>query len=100
MRQDSANSQGVKAMAGPAASTPTGWVDAVTIATLFAVDPVGTGGVVVKSLAGPARERWLEICFDLMPEHCPVRRIPVQIGDDRLLGGLDLPATLRAPAHP
>lgn len=79
----------------------TGWVDAVTIASLFAVDPVATGGVVVKALAGPARDRWLDICRDLLPEDCPVRRIPVQVSDDRLLGGLDLAATLRAgrPVH-
>lgn len=101
MRQDSANNHDVGAGAGPAEPRPTGWVDAVTIASLFAVDPVGTGGVVVKALAGPARDSWLEICFGLMPEDCPVRRIPVQISDDRLLGGLDLSATLRAgrPIH-
>ena len=101
MRQDSSNNRDLEARAGPAASRPTGWVDAVTIASLFAVDPVGTGGVVVKALAGPARDAWLEICFGLMPQDCPVRRIPVQISDDRLLGGLDLSATLRAgrPVH-
>ena len=35
------------------------WSDAVTAAQLFAVDPVGTGGVLLRSRAGPVRDRWL-----------------------------------------
>ena len=43
------------------------WSDAVTAAQLFAVDPVGTGGVLVRSRAGPVRERWLTMLRAALP---------------------------------
>lgn len=72
------------------------WSDALQVAALFAVDPVGIGGVVLRALAGPARERWLRWLRELLPADAPVRRVPLHIHDARLLGGLDLAATLRA----
>jgi len=66
------------------------------VAALFAVDPLGLGGVVLRSGAGPARERWLALLADLLPVRTPWRRVPLHINDDRLLGGLDLSATLQA----
>jgi magnesium chelatase subunit D len=66
------------------------------VAALFAVDPTGLGGVVLRSGAGPARERWLALLSALLPAHTPWRRVPLHINDDRLLGGLDLSATLQA----
>jgi magnesium chelatase subunit D len=63
---------------------------------VFAVDPIGTGGVEVRALAGPVREQWLALLRELLPPSAPVRRIPLNIADGRLLGGLDLAATLRA----
>ena len=71
-------------------------VAALHAAALFAVDPVGTGGVVIRALPGPAREGWLHRLTDLLPEGTPVRRVPLHINDERLLGGLDLAATLQA----
>lgn len=71
-------------------------VAALHAAALFAVDPVGTGGVVIRALPGPAREGWLHRLSDLLPEGTPVRRVPLHINDERLLGGLDLTATLQA----
>jgi len=65
-------------------------------AALFAVDPVGLGGVVLRSSAGAPRERWLAQLRDLLPADTPWRRVPAHIDDDRLLGGLDLAATLQA----
>ena len=65
-------------------------------AALFAVDPVGLGGVVLRSGAGPARERWLALLAQWLPQGTPWRRVPLHINDDRLLGGLDLSATLQA----
>lgn len=65
-------------------------------AALFAVDPVGTGGVVVRALPGPARDGWLQCLHGLLPEGTPLRRVPLHINDERLLGGLDLAATLQA----
>ena len=65
-------------------------------AALFAVDPVGLGGVVLRSGAGPARDRWLARLANWLPAGTPWRRVPLQVNDDRLLGGLDLSATLQA----
>ena len=70
--------------------------DAAWAAALFAVDPAGLGGVSLRSLVQPARIQWLEMLRDLLPPGVPVRRIPFNISDDRLLGGLDLTATLAA----
>ena len=70
--------------------------DAAMAAALFAVDPAGLGGVCLHSLVQPARTQWLEMLRDLLPPGDPVRRIPFNISDDRLLGGLDLTATLAA----
>ena len=66
------------------------------VAALFAVDPVGTGGVVIRALATPARDAWLQLLRDLLPQGTPMRRVPLHINDERLLGGLDLAATLQA----
>lgn len=72
------------------------WSDAATAAQLFAVDPVGTGGVLVRSRAGPVRERWLTMLRAAVPISQPLKRLPLHIADGRLLGGLDLNATLLA----
>lgn len=70
--------------------------DAVLAAALFAVDPLGTGGIALRARWGPVRDEWLAMLRDLVPVGTPVRRVPPGIGDDRLLGGLDLAATLQA----
>lgn len=72
------------------------WSDAVLAAALGAIDPAGCGGIVVRAGAGPVRDRWLALQKAFLPEGAPVRRVPVHVHDDRLLGGLDLVATLRA----
>lgn len=71
------------------------WADAVLAARLFAVDPSGLGGVVLRALPGPARDRWLEILRGALPPESVVRRVPLHVTDGRLVGGLDLAATLR-----
>jgi magnesium chelatase subunit D len=71
-------------------------VAALHAAALFAVDPVGTGGVVIRALPGPARDGWLHCLSGLLPAGTPMRRVPLHINDERLLGGLDLAATLQA----
>jgi magnesium chelatase subunit D len=78
--------------------TPDGAADAraVHAAALFAVDPAGLGGIVVRAGAGPARDAWFAAVRSLVPEYAPVRRVPLHVTDGRLLGGIDLPATLRA----
>ena len=71
-------------------------VSAALAAALFAVDPVGLGGVALRSSAGAARDGWLAQLKALLPAEAPWRRVPLHINDDRLLGGLDLSATLQS----
>lgn len=71
------------------------WADATLAAAMLAVDPAGLGGVVVKGHAGPVRDQWLALVAQLLPAGSPVRKIPSHVKEDRLLGGLDLTATLR-----
>ena len=70
--------------------------DAATIAALFAVDPVGLGGVALRSPACENRDQWLALLKSLLPPQTPLRRVPLNINDTALLGGLDLGATLQA----
>ena len=65
-------------------------------ACLLAVDPVGLGGAVLRCRPGPERDRWLATLRALLPSAMQVRRLPPGIGDDALLGGLDLTGTLAA----
>ena len=69
------------------------WQRAVQVAVLFAIDPVGTGGVRLRASAGPVRDVWLNLLRNLLGV-ATLRRMPLSITDERLLGGLDLPATL------
>ena len=69
------------------------WQRAVQVAVLFALDPVGTGGVRLRAGAGPVRDMWLTLLRNLLGV-ASLRRMPLSITDERLLGGLDLPATL------
>ena len=69
---------------------------ALVAARLFAVDPHGLGGVALRAQAGPVRDIWLGALRRLLPSETPVRRVPLYVGEDRLLGGLDLTATLAA----
>ncbi|MFO1035446.1 MAG: magnesium chelatase subunit D [Geminicoccaceae bacterium] len=73
-----------------------GWDDAALVAALIAVDPTGTAGVVVRAHAGPVRDRWISYLRELLPPAMPWRRLPLHVADGRLLGGLDLAATLRS----
>ena len=56
---------------------------------LFRVDPAGFGGVVLRGPPSEARDAWLAALG-------PARRLPPGIDDARLLGGLDVAATLAA----
>ncbi|WP_027285628.1 magnesium chelatase subunit D [Rubritepida flocculans] len=68
--------------------------EAALAACLLAVDPRGLGGAVLRARAGVERERWLALFRALLPKDTPWRRLPPSIGDEALLGGLDLAATL------
>lgn len=72
------------------------WADAVQALSLLAIDPVGLGGASLRSPSGPVRDTWLSALRERLPADTPVRRMPANIGEQRLLGGLDLSATLAA----
>ncbi len=71
------------------------WRRACLAADVFALDPLGAG-VVVRGRPGPARDAWLQRLRAALPPGAPMRRVPTSIADDRLLGGLDIAATLAA----
>jgi magnesium chelatase subunit D len=71
------------------------WDIATLAAALIAVDPAGVGGISLRARAGPVRDRWLQAFAAALPKDSPQRRVPLQIADGRLLGGLDLAATLK-----
>jgi magnesium chelatase subunit D len=79
-----------------AAVPSSSWSDPALAAALMAVDPAGIGGVLVRSPPGPPREEWLAHLRGVLPQSVPFRRLPVNVPDQRLLGGLDLAATLQA----
>jgi magnesium chelatase subunit D len=69
---------------------------AALIAAILAIDPMGLGGVRIKSGPSPARDSWLVMLRQLIGLDRPWRRLPAGIAESRLLGGLDLAATLSA----
>ena len=50
----------------------------------------------LRAGAGPVREHWLSLLKEALKPGKPLRRLPLNIADERLLGGLDLAATLEA----
>lgn len=75
------------------------WHLAGLAAAVLAVDPGAMGGIVLRARSGPVRDKWLALANALT--EAPARSMPPSIADDRLLGGLDLGATLSAgaPVH-
>lgn len=72
------------------------WHWAVVSAAIYAMDPRGISGVVVAGPHGPVRDRWLALLARFRRTATEPVCVPVQITDDRLLGGIDLAATLSA----
>jgi magnesium chelatase subunit D len=72
------------------------WATALQALALFAASPQELGGVAVRAGAGPVRDAWLKLLEEALAAGMPLRRVPLHVRDDRLLGGLDLAATLRA----
>ena len=85
-------------MTGDAGSVPAvdRAADAARAACLLAIDPIGLGGAVLRAPPGPARDTWLATLRAGMEHDVPWRRLPLGVPDSRLLGGLDLSATLSA----
>lgn len=80
----------------PLDTAPVLTADSAVAAALFAVDPAGLGGVALRAGTGPERDAWLVLLRKLLPADAPWRRVPININDTALLGGLDLGATLQA----
>jgi magnesium chelatase subunit D len=69
------------------------WDDALWAAAALSVDPSGLRGVWLRAPHGPVRDEWLAQLARLDPA---LRRVPGHADSERLLGGLDLGATLHA----
>ena len=69
------------------------WDDALWAAAALSVDPSGLRGIWLRAPHGPVRDRWLA---ELTRLHPTLRRLPGHADSERLLGGLDLGATLNA----
>ena len=67
------------------------WDDALWALAALHIDPVGLHGIWLRAPHGPVRDEWLSLLQHLRPN---VRRLPKNIDSERLLGGLDLSATL------
>jgi len=67
---------------------------AVLIGRLLASDPSGLGGVILRGPSGPVRDSWLAMFWRFLPSGKPLIKVPHHVANDRLLGGLDVAATL------
>ena len=60
---------------------------------MLAVDP-GLGGVVIPAAVGSGKSTLARAFADLLPAECPFVELPLNVTEDRLIGGIDLEATL------
>jgi magnesium chelatase subunit D len=70
--------------------------DASAALHVLAVAPQALGGVRVRSRAGPERDAWLAALRGALKPSMAWHTLPLHTGDEALLGGLDLTATLAA----
>ncbi|WP_415922637.1 magnesium chelatase subunit D [Tateyamaria sp. SN6-1] len=68
------------------------WHLAAAALRILAEDPQGLGGAVVRMRAGPDRDRVIAAFKPALP----LRKLPISISDEQLMGGVDLAATLSA----
>lgn len=67
-------------------------------AALLALCPTQLGGIVIRAQNDSLRDAWVTAQRQLLPQgHC-WRRVPANISQDRLLGGIDFSATLQSGA--
>jgi len=74
------------------------WLRALQVAQLLVINPHGLGGVIVRARSGPVRDRWLaylSTIAQLGGMRLPLRKMPLGISDENLIGGIDLDQTLR-----
>jgi magnesium chelatase subunit D len=74
------------------------WQRALLVADLLASDPHALHGASIRAGAGPVRDAWLAYFLVQLARRngqpWVLHRLPLNASDDRLLGGLDLVATL------
>ena len=69
--------------------------DALLVMLLLQLDPLQLGGVHLRSRDAELTRCWLQQLRALKPPASPWRRMPLQISDERLLGGIDLETSLQ-----
>ena len=69
------------------------WQDAQLALMALQLEPVRLGGIWLRAGHGPVREAWLQRLQSLDLKQV---KIPNQVDDERLLGGIDLAQTLQA----
>lgn len=79
-------------MTGSREAAPDAFADAVLAVRLCAIDP-GLGGLILRG-GGERRDALVPAMRASLPADAPMRRLPVHVDDERLLGGIDLAATL------
>lgn len=68
------------------------WQDAQFALLALQLDPQGLGGIWLRAGHGPVREAWLA---SLQASGLQTVKVPQQVDDERLLGGMDLAQTLQ-----
>lgn len=68
--------------------------DAARIALLMAIDGAGFGGAVIDHPLHDVARQYADAFRLLLPAGAPMRRLPIGVSADRLIGGVDLAATL------
>jgi magnesium chelatase subunit D len=74
------------------------WLRALQVAQLLVINPHGLGGVILRARSGPVRDRWLTYMNNVAQlggMRLPLRKMPLGISDENLIGGIDLDQTLR-----
>ena len=75
------------------------WLRALQVAQLLVINPHGLGGVILRARSGPVRDRWLAYLNNVAQlggMRMPLRKMPLGISDENLIGGIDLDQTLRS----
>jgi magnesium chelatase subunit D len=68
--------------------------DSCLVCLLLAVDGQGLGGVVLDHPLHEVARQFTNALTTLLPDDAPQRRLPIGVSADRLIGGVDLAATL------
>ena len=79
---------------GPSHPEPVG--DAMLACRLMALDPAGFGGILLKGPPGPARDGFLRAFRRFLPMEKSFAKVPASVTVDRLVGAVDVAATLSA----